>query len=88
MIALEDQLLPGQFVDKAKIRLCLLKRHAPAEIPAEHAQVVLLEMFKASAKLFRVIPPDFPENVHRFVASERQMQISDRVQRHMLSYFE
>ena len=82
MVSLEQDLFPGQGVDKPKIRQRLLQIHRPAQIPAEHRQIVLRQSGKALSQFFGMVFPRVPEDVHRFVIGQGQVEISDCVKRH------
>ena len=57
VITLEDDLLPGQSVNKGEIRKRLLQIHAPAEVAAENAGVVGREGREAGLQFLRMIMP-------------------------------
>ena len=65
--------------------LRLVQVHPPAQIAAQHRDVVLPERGKALAELFGVVLPVYAENIHGLILGKGEMQIPDGVQCHSSS---
>ena len=85
MIALQDDLPAGDGCHEGKIRFRLLQLQRPRHIAEQHRRILRPDDRQPLAELFDISDPASSEHVHRFVAAERQMQISDRPQRHYKS---
>ena len=70
VVALEQDLFPGQRLDKLKVRQRLLHRHAPREIAAEHADIVVMQRREAEPDLFHIVFPRPAKHVHGLVSTQ------------------
>ena len=82
VVSLEDDLPAGQVVYKPEILPDAGQVHAPADVSAENADVLLPQTRKSLPELFDMVLPRRAEHVHRFVRGEAQVQVPDGVQRH------
>ena len=62
VVTFEDDLLPGQSVNKGEIRNGLLQIHAPAEVAAENAGVIGSEGREAGLQFLRMVMPQRAED--------------------------
>ena len=85
VIALEQNLFPGQSLDELKVRQRLLHGHAPGKITAEHADIVVVQGRKTKFDFFYIIFPRSAKYVHGLICAQRQMQVADCIQCHLRS---
>ena len=57
MVALEQDLFPGQSLYELKVRQRLLHGHAPGKVAAEHADVIGMQGRKTKFDFFYIIFP-------------------------------
>ena len=57
MVALEQDLFPGQSLDELKVRQRLLHGHTPGKVAAEHTDIVIIQARKTKFDFFYIIFP-------------------------------
>lgn len=70
VVALEQDLFPGQRLDKLKVRQRLLHRHAPRKIAAEHADILVMQCREAETDLLHIVFPRPAKHVHGLVSTQ------------------
>ena len=85
VVALEQDLFPGQSLDELKVRQRLLHGHAPGKVAAEHADVIGMQRRKTKFDFFYIIFPRSAKYVHGLICAQRQMQVADCIQCHLRS---
>ena len=70
VVALEQDLFPGQSLNELEIRQRLLHRHAPREIAAEHADIVVMQRREAEPDLLHIVFPRPAKHVHGLVSTQ------------------
>ena len=87
VVALEQDFFAGDAVDKAEILQRFLKAHPPREVAAQDGHVVLVQVGKALLQPLDIVLPRLAEHVHGLVRREREVQVADCVQCHILPRF-
>ena len=83
MVTLQKQLLAGQTLQKGKVRNGILQLHGPTGIPRQHNRILRThQSIPVPLQLFHVALPA-RKNIHGLFASQRQVQIPNRVNCHI-----
>ena len=85
MIPLQNQLFPGEFVHKGKVRLGCFQAHRPAQVAHQHSQIIRSKRLEAFAEFLRMLFPHLAEAIHRLFTVQGQMQIADCIKCHQFA---
>ena len=87
VVALHQQLLAGELLQKAEVRLRLRKVDAPGGVPRQHQGILHRQGGEALPNAVHVILPRGAEHLHGFVSGQGEVQVPDGVESHSLSTF-
>ena len=82
VISLDDDLPPRNGGDHGKILARAVQVQRPGQVPEQDGRVLRPDDGQAFAELVHIADPRAAEDVHRLVAAEGKMQVSNRVKGH------
>ena len=82
MIPFQNDFSSGNFVDEGKILPCRVQPQRPGQVAEQDSRILRADDRKSRSELFEIAFPHSSENIHRFIGSEGQMQITDCIKCH------